>query len=286
MENTTLSFDEVTARGQYATPHGMTIEGRYEPISLDIERVFTLIGPSGGLWSTLEDMARYMALQLNTGVAPDGTRIVSEENLLVTRQPQVKMTAESSYGLGWMVGTYKGLPMVEHGGNTLGFSSDFGFLPTADLGILVLANAQGANTLGIDARVRLIELLYGLESEVEPSFDFTVQMIEESRAQLAEQLGDTLDVAAVEPFVGDYTNAALGSLTALLEDGRLYFDVGEFRTELLPKLDDDGQPDGYITTDPPLVGVPVRLEEGADGERQVVFGLGLTEYTFVPANGQ
>ena len=281
MVNTTISFDEVEQAGDYATPHGMNVRGEYEPITLATESTLLPIAPAGGHWSTLEDMAKYMVTQLSNGVAPDGTRVVSEENLLVTRVPQVKITADTSYGLGWMISDYKGLPLIDHGGNTLGFTSDFAFFPSADLGIIVLTNAQGTNQFSASVRMRLVEMLYGLESEVEPGIDFIVQQFEQQVQELAQQIG-TLDPAAAEPYVGDYSSPALGALTLILEDGRLYADVGEFRSELLVKLDDAGEPDGYITGDAPLAGLPVHLEMNDAGQPTVVLGAGVTEYTFLP----
>src|SRR5690606_30172147 len=62
MSNTTLSFEEVVGRDNYAIPHA-----------------------------------------LMTGVVPDGASVVSEENLSETWLPQVAVTADASYGLGWFV---------------------------------------------------------------------------------------------------------------------------------------------------------------------------------------
>jgi CubicO group peptidase (beta-lactamase class C family) len=281
MENTTLSLDEVQARGNHATPHGMLIEGGYEPLPLAYEQSLLPIGPAGGHWSTLEDMARYMVVQLNNGATADGTRVVSEENLLVTRVPQVKISAEASYGLGWMISDWRGLPMIEHGGNTLGFTSDFSFLPTADLGVIVLANAQGANTFTNAARMWLFQQLFGVENETEAMVTFFRSQMDDAQARLDEQLAGELDVAAVEPFVGSYRSPVLGALALTLDDGRLFVDIGEFVTELLPKVDDDGNPDGFLTADPPLPGFAVRLEMDGDSPT-VILGEGLTEYTFTP----
>ena len=282
MENTTLSFEDVTARGEYATPHAYNAHSEYVPIPLTVEETLQPIAPAGGLWSTLDDMAKYMVTQLSTGVAPDGTRVVSEENLLVTREPQVKMSAEVSYGLGWLVGEYKGLPMIEHGGNTMGFTSDFAFLPTADLGIIVLTNGQGTNSFSGAVRIRLLELLYGVPSEVEPNVQFMLDRITEQRAKAAEQLSGALDEAAVAPFVGSYGSATVGRLEMSLEDGKLMADFGEFVTSIVPKTDDKGEPDNYVAFDPPLAGFPFKLQMTDDGTPNVIIGEGLTEYTFAP----
>jgi hypothetical protein len=282
MENTTLSFDDVRARDIYATPHGVLLQGGYTPIPLAYEESLLPIAPAGGHWSTLEDMAKYMVMQLSTGVAPDGTQVVSEENLLVTRVPQVQISADASYGLGWIVSTWRGLPMIEHGGNTLGFTSDFAFLPTADTGIVILANAQGANTFSNAARMWLINRLFDVENEIDAMVDFTRTQMDDAQAKLNERLAVELDVAAVEPFVGLWSNPALGGLELLLEEGRLIADVGEFRTTLLPRVDDEGNPDGFLLADPPLPGFALRLEMEGESPK-VVLGEGLTEYVFTPA---
>jgi CubicO group peptidase (beta-lactamase class C family) len=282
MENTTLSFAEVVARDNHATPHSYNALSEYVTIPLTVETTLLPIAPAGAHWSTLEDMAKYMVTQLSTGVAPDGERVISEENLLVTREPQVKVSADVSYGLGWLVGDYKGLPMIEHGGNTLGFTSDFGFLPTANLGVIVLTNAQGTNTFSTAVRVRLLELLYDVPSQVEPNLEFTLGMIEEQKAELAQQISGSLDEEAVAPFVGTYSSPVLGGLVMSLEDGKLMADFGEVVTSIVPKTDDEGEPDNYIAFDPPLAGYPFRLEMTDDGTPTVIIGAGLVEYTFTP----
>ena len=123
-----------------------------------MEEFVTPIAPAGAYWSTGQDMARYLITELNKGVSPDGKRVVSAENLQVTWTPQVSITAESSYGLGWIIDQYKGQPLIEHGGNTLGFTSDLPFLPKANVGISVLSNVQGGNLFNQAVRYRLLQI--------------------------------------------------------------------------------------------------------------------------------
>src|SRR5690606_37785627 len=96
----------------------------------------------------------------NAGVAPDGIQVVCAENLATTWEPQVPISANSSYGLGWFVDEYKGQLMIQHGGNTLGFSSDLAFLPHAGIGISVLTNAQISDAFNEAVRFRLLELVF------------------------------------------------------------------------------------------------------------------------------
>ena len=104
--------------------------------------------------------------------------------------------------------------------------------------------------------------------------------MEEALSELSESV-QTVDPAAAEPFVGAYTNDALGEITLALDNTTLTFDAGEFVTELRPVVDDSGEPDGYILYGPPLAGVPVRLEGGTDdASPTVLFGEGASLYTF------
>jgi CubicO group peptidase (beta-lactamase class C family) len=159
MSHTTFSFEEATASPDYATPHGQNVIFEYGPVPVSHERTLIPLAPAGGSWSNARDMARYLITELNEGVSLDGVRVVSAENL-GSPGPQVPVDAVSSYGLGWFVDKYKGLQLLHHGGNTLGFTTDLAFLPQADLGIVVLANARASDHFNQAVRFRLFELAF------------------------------------------------------------------------------------------------------------------------------
>ncbi len=285
MPLTTIYFSDVLQRGEYATPHTLGFDFSYAPLSLEVERMLIPVAPAGVHWSTVTDMANYVLMQLNNGVAADGTRVVSEENLLVTREPQVSVSATSSYGLGWFVGEYKGLRQIEHGGNTLGFTSDVAFLPDAGLGVVMLTNAQVTNSFSGLVRARLFDLVF---EDVDAEKDAeTVQFILD---QLAEQtkrpetLADEVNVDAVRRYIGEYTNDALGPMQIELDDMTLMVTIGDYQSPVLPlmKEDEPDVVDYYVTLEPPLAGLPLRFGTGDTGRQQVVLGYGVTEYTFTP----
>ncbi|MCE7987747.1 MAG: hypothetical protein DYG89_41820 [Caldilinea sp. CFX5] len=282
MSHTTISFDAVLADDAYATPHGYNYRNEYVPISPDLEKVLVPVAPAGVHWSTLADMAQYMIMQLGEGVAADGTRVVSVENLAEVRKPQIQVADKVSYGLGWFISDYKGQLMIDHGGNTLGFTSEFKFLPEAQLGIVVLTNAQGTNVFSGAVSERLLELVFEQESEVAQSLTFVLEQIAEAGEKLAGQLVGAIDAAAVTPYVGDYRNDALGAMTVTFQDGVLRAEFGEFASDLLPKNDDKGAFEGYIFADPPLPGLLLSFEEDEADQPIIVMGAGVTEYTFTP----
>src|SRR5215212_1622635 len=139
MQRSTFALDEVLASGDYALPHAANLDGQLHPVSpLVDERFTTSVAPAGALWSSAREMARYLQTELADGLAPDGTRVVSVENLERTRAPRVATPAEPGlpplfaetgdhYAMGWVTGTYHGQPIINHSGGTLGFASEVAF---------------------------------------------------------------------------------------------------------------------------------------------------------------
>jgi CubicO group peptidase (beta-lactamase class C family) len=278
MTHTTFSFEEVEAGGAYATPYGRTPTGDLVPLSLDDERVLMPMGPAGALWSNVLDLAKYLITDLSGGVAPDGTRVVTGENLAVTWEPQVQITADASYGLGWIVEDYHGLLVVSHGGNTFGYTSELALVPDAGLGISILSNQQNS-LLNQTARYRLLELVYQREPEIGATLEFQMELIEEALAELRGSLQVRVDPEKVEPYLGTYTHTALGDVELGWQNDALVLDVGEFQAEIRSRWSEGGGT-SYLTFTPPLAGVPLELKEDEAGRPVMVLGAGVAEYTF------
>ena len=284
LDDTTLSFEQVEERGDHATPHEVDLEsGGYVPLDLEAERMLLPVAPAGVHWSTAEDMATYLLTLLQGGVTKDGERVVSQENLAVTWEPQIQVSADISYGLGWMIGEVDGLEVIFHGGNTLGFTSDLTLVPEADLGIVVLANAQGANAFVELVGLRLIELLYEQPSDAAPQLAFYAEQMERSLEETRERIQPSVDADEVKAFLGSYSNSALGTISLEMEDDQLVLDAGEFRTDVRPYLNRQGEFQSYVTYGGSASGLPVRLQEDEDGTRTVRLGEGAVSYTFEPA---
>ena len=281
MPNTTFSFESVAQSPDAAWPHGQYLDGSYAPIPMDLEYFVGPFAPAGGVWSTADDMARYLITQLHGGVTPDGTRIVSAENLGVTWTPQVAIDSNNSYGLGWIVSRYKGLQVLQHGGNTLGFTSDFAMVPEADLGVVVLSNARASNTFNQAVRQRVLELVYGQPAESEAAVGFYEQLMQKNRQELAAR-ALPLDAEAVAPFLGSFSNEALGTISLSVgEDGTLTLQTPEWSTGLQPVRDEQGNVQ-YVSAGPPQAGVPFSLVMESDGTPVVLLALPPDTYRFTP----
>jgi hypothetical protein len=281
MTETTFSFEEVAASEDVASPHSSSLIDGLKPLSVETEALLSPLAPAGALWSTAHDMALFMLTQLGEGVAPDGTRIVSTDNLLVTREPQIQVSANQSYGLGWFIDEYKGIPFIQHGGNTFGFTSSFAFVPDYDFGIVVMANANGTNLFNEGVRERLMELVFSVEdSSLVETLEFVLETSAESNQELAESLLDEIDAEVVTPYVGTLSSEVLGDITLTFEDGVLTIDTGEIVTTVVAAQDEETGEISYLTVDPPVSGIPLEFEMDEDGTPIIVIDIATDRYVF------
>lgn len=284
MTRSTFALDDVLGSGDYALPHAQNLDGETRRFPLLVDENFVRsVAPAGALWSSARDMARYLQTELATGVAPDGTRVVSAENLAETWQPRVAIPATPGnppvatagyqhYALGWIVGAYHGQPLISHSGGTFGFVSEVAFLPEANLGVVILSNGGAGSAPAIFAiQYNLFSLLFDQPAELDAFLEQALPARDELLAALRARLRPA-DPAAVAPYLGRYTNPALGEVVLRLQDGELVLDSGEIRSELRAVVGEDGQIAGYLFIDPPLnrPDVLVILQEGADGTPEIV----------------
>ncbi|MEX2112176.1 MAG: serine hydrolase [Pirellulales bacterium] len=104
--------------------------------------------PAGGASATLNDLVRWMRLQLNEGKF-EGKQIVSASSLADTHTPQIVLGFSpdqgrvSSYGLGWIVSVERGGKVFwKHSGAfSLGMRTEVAMLPLEQIAIVVLSNA-------------------------------------------------------------------------------------------------------------------------------------------------
>ena len=140
--------------------YGLDIDGNTKPDDMGINNIIGPYRPAGGAWSSAHDFINYVQDELALGKLPDGKRLVSEKNLLQRRVPTVPIGETATYGMGLMVDTTYGVTVVHHGGDLIGYHSDWFAIPDAQVGALIFTNAdQGVYIRGPFMR-RLLEVLY------------------------------------------------------------------------------------------------------------------------------
>jgi CubicO group peptidase (beta-lactamase class C family) len=162
MSSATLDFDAAAANANHATPH------RFDPsrdvveiVPIDRERFDVQVAPGGGVWSNVEDVAKFAVTHFD-GTTPAGTRIVSEASLNELHEPGVDMEPGAHYALGWEVwDDYLGLKSLRHTGNSLGFTTSVRLVQEGRLGVVVLANEGFVDGFVAAVDQFVLELLLG-----------------------------------------------------------------------------------------------------------------------------
>jgi CubicO group peptidase (beta-lactamase class C family) len=227
MRSATLSIDAARANSNYATPHDFTLFGEVLPLDYHAE---TGIAPAGAVNANVLDLARFLMTQLNEGIGPTGTRVVSKANLAETWRPQIQAYGETYYGMGWFIETYEGVELIWHDGDVLGFKSLLVLIPEAKVGMALLTNRTISVGFSSSIRYRLVEALYGREREAgidyKDQWDGFMAALPEIRAPLAT----TLTSAEAAPYLGQYTD---GWRVEQRADGTLWAMRGPYGWQLL-----------------------------------------------------
>ena len=97
--------------------------------------------PSGGMYSTANDLAKFVIFALNKGKI-NNQPFVSEKHLSEISEIQFPLkNQKSGYGLGMEIGEIYGRKLLKHGGGGYGYSTIQAWVPEYEIGVVVLANA-------------------------------------------------------------------------------------------------------------------------------------------------
>jgi CubicO group peptidase (beta-lactamase class C family) len=264
MKSTLLDLDAARKSRNRATPHSQNMELTHHVVPLEHERFAAYIGPSGGVWSNVLDMARFLSVELAGGLTPEGKRVISEKNLLHRRAPQVKMDADSAYALGFAVSRAKGLQVVSHSGGTMGFATLLTFFPEKNAGFVMVSNGTGGHLAGKTISRLLFELWFGAEPRAMKGLEFTLgqmkKSIEEAKPRLSAPTPEFM-----KPFLGRLHHPELGDAVVELVKDEYFLTIGRYRTRLLLYRRPDGKT-VLAFTEVPLAGLelaPVADTPGA-----------------------
>ncbi len=150
MNESDTSATDAQRSPDYAMPHILR-DGIVQPIPW---RNIDNAGPAGSINSSVRDMSKWVALQLNDGVF-NGKRLLSSQNLQEMHRPQIVVppggitneffpdSMQLSYGLGWFVQDYRGHQLILHPGDIDGFEALTVLIPEIHTGYVVLVNLGG-----------------------------------------------------------------------------------------------------------------------------------------------
>jgi CubicO group peptidase (beta-lactamase class C family) len=232
MKTSDTSVTTMQKAADYSLPYG---EEKGETKAIPFRNIDE-IGPAGSINSSVNEMTKWLFLQMNQGKVGD-KQIISERSLLETQTPQIVSGGDLkydesfyvSYAMGWSVYVYRGHHILRHGGGIDGFTSNVTLLPKDKLGVVVLTNSSSPAS-GLIANIAVDRLL-GL-SEVPH-----VQRAKEAEAKgkeaqakakaddEAKRRKDTKPTLALSEYAGQFVHPAYQTLTITRDGEQLKGDL-------------------------------------------------------------
>lgn len=192
------------------------------------------IGPAGSINSNVVEMCRWVQCQLSGGKA-GRKRIISEKNLKEIHSPHTvipesfaplkyKELLHPTYALGWMEVPYRGFRLLHHGGGIDGFNAHVSFMPSENVGVVVLTNITGSPLTSV-IPYNIYDRLLGLEE-----VPWNTRALRERRKQESKPKKRMVDKdrkkgtrtsAPLKSYAGEYRHPGYGSLSVTCKSRRL-----------------------------------------------------------------
>ena len=232
MKNSNFSVNDSQKTSDFSMPYQET-NGEVKEIPF---RNIDVIGPAGSINSSVNEMTRWLLLQLGKGKF-EGRQIIPEKNLAEVHTPQIVAGGDlkydesfySSYAMGWGVTSYRGHPTVSHGGGIDGFTSAMRFLPKDQLGVVVLTNSSSPASGLIASNV--IDRMLGLTEApwAQRALDDAARAKQTQAKNKAEDEAkrkkDAPPTHQLKDYAGQFEHPAYQTLTISQDGEQLKFDL-------------------------------------------------------------
>lgn len=222
MRDSTYTAEAIEAAANHANGHRWTPKGT-------IEVPFTPIFPyhmagAGNINSNIEDMARWVRMQLGDGTF-DGRRIVSSKNLAYTRMPKVALNEQVFYDLGWYNYLTPNGNILWHDGDALSFGSFVGLVPDTNIGIIILTNetnVEAPNSLGPWVLDRILG--NAKHDPVAENLKNAKATFEATARRFAKP-ANPRPFPQLAPLTGNFVNSSFGKAVLTLKDDALVIEL-------------------------------------------------------------
>jgi CubicO group peptidase (beta-lactamase class C family) len=223
MTHSNLSVQEIETTDNHALPYELKKEAVTKVPFHNIDA----IGPAGSINSSVDDMSHYLAFQLGDGKYGD-KKIVEESDLREMHSPQTAIPdpppafsmpglGHFSYGLAWVVTSYRGHNLVWHNGGIDGFYALLSMLPDDHMGVVVLTNLPHGQTPEVLA-YNVYDRLLGLDPL--PWFDRFKESDAKGKAEKdaakknkpTDRKTGTRPSHSLSDYAGEYENSGYGNI--------------------------------------------------------------------------
>src|SRR6266853_622787 len=229
MTSTSSRYADFVGRANKALGH-VLVDGKWVQ---KFKRDAQAQSPAGGVSSSVNDVAKWMRLQLGNGKF-DGKQIVDENALAATHHPHMLTgfnpftQMPTFYGLGWNVSyDQQGRLRLNHSGAFgLGAATYVNLVPADQLGIVVLTNAYPVGLAEALGTTFVDTALYGKPTQ---NWLLIFKQLFSNPAAIGTFLGFDYSKPPASPapalknsaYVGKYSNDYFGEISMIERDGGL-----------------------------------------------------------------
>jgi CubicO group peptidase (beta-lactamase class C family) len=210
-----------TATGYARLPDPTNVIDAHGPVDGHVQVIqrdrSTLLGPAGGIYSSVNDLSKWALMLLGGPGAPTPLlqprtqwELWSPQTILpVGPGPTPYNTHFSAYGLGWFLNDARGYKVVSHTGGEIGMVTKVQLVPELHLGIIVLTNQEsGAAFNAVSAHIMDHYLGVTGQDRVQQMLSMRQGAAAESDKVLADawkQVALAQKAAPKKPDYSDYT---------------------------------------------------------------------------------
>ncbi len=277
MQSTTFDYDRALTSGNHASAHGPNIDGEPALAVMDVNYAAIPVRPAGAGWSSVNDMLKYVAMELAEGTLPNGERYIAKQPLLERRAAKVPLSKDAGYGMGLVVDATYGTQLVHHGGDMIGYHSDMMWLPEHGVGAVVLTNGDPGWLIRSGFRRKLLEVLFDGNPEADASLSSASERFFTDMAAERELLVVPADVDDASELAEQYRNPSLGQITVSRNGDSTVFDFGEWQSDVGSRTNPDGNV-SFITIAPGINGLEFVV--GSSTKRTLILRDAQHEYVF------
>ncbi len=236
MNETTTGAEGLLSCENRAQSHDVAVvDGRIVATPIPYEEQplnrLSVISASGGIISTVTDMAKWLQFHLSDGVLPDGTRLVSKEQMRRVHRgenPQIQTdTSMTMYGYGWHIEYSPKGKLYWHTGSGFGHTDICFWRPDLRLGCMVSCNTESLTGARRALMRRIIDLYLGLPDTDYSARELASLMRTEARKKPVEPAPEPKPAPEKELLPGTYRNTiGLGDALVALEGDQLTITLG------------------------------------------------------------
>lgn len=232
---------------------------------------------AGGMVTTVEDLSRWLRVNINGGRL-DGKQVIPAEVMTAvhtgyasSKRDEPPFAGPVKYGIGWVIGKYHDKDMQWHNGGFPGWSSHISYMPGERIGVAVLINESTvAGRVGDMLAAYAYDKLLGTDKTDETfagQLDTLAGQYGKMKQSLTAAASERKKRASqltrpIESYAGRYSSSLMGNIEIVAEQGTLAIRMGNIHVLSTPYI----QPDTIRVEMVPGQGEVIKFEVDANGK--------------------